>query len=328
MGPGFCWRAGAASPETRQVRKFLLGLLLIKGVWAGPPPACWDGLIDNAPADGPAADGLSMQLNRAYDAEVTRLGGPKWWTDSVHQHCRENLRAAGGRGDSRPLSQSGQAFIAAYAAEQKRLAEIQDRYPSEIRWSEAETVGWELPDRSFQLTFDDGPKAGTSQLILESLRKYQSQATFFVLGKRLAEAGAKRPDYSGFVVASHSYDHANLLELSAAKLNSEFSETEKQAEASGLKLARVFRAPYGSRASRELAVMQKLGLRSMLWNVDSQDWQAQMQAQPGRIASRTLALMLLHRRGIVLMHDVQPQTPAELARLLPLLKRLDLRVVQ
>ena len=316
------------SPETGRMRKFLLALLLIRGAWAGPPPACWDGLIGNAPADALAADGLSMQLNQAYDAEVNRLGGPKWWTDSVHQHCRENLRAAGGHGDLRPLSASGRAFIVAYAAEQKRLAEIQNRYPSEIRWSEAETVGWELPDRNFQLTFDDGPKSGTSQPILESLRKHQSPATFFVLGKRLAEAGSKRPDYSGFVVASHSYDHANLLELNASKLSSEFSDTEKQAEASGLKLARIFRAPYGSRATRELAVMQKFGLRSVLWNVDSQDWQAQMQAQPGRIASRTLALMLLHRRGIVLMHDVQPQTPAELTRLLPVLKRLDLRIVQ
>ena len=80
------------------------------------------------------------------------------------------------------------------------------------------------------------------------------------------------------------------------------------------------------RAQRELAVMKKLGLRSLLWNVDSQDWQGQMQARPGRIASRTLALLLLHRHGIVLMHDVQPQTPAELGRLLPLLPQLGLRL--
>ncbi|MBN9417956.1 MAG: polysaccharide deacetylase family protein [Candidatus Eremiobacteraeota bacterium] len=303
----------------------LLCVLLLTGI-AGAAPAHWDGLVDHAPSTQAQADGLSQRLNQAYLAEVQRLGGPQWWLDSVRSHCQENLKAAGDHPEASPLSDSGKAFIAEYAAEQQRLAKLQGRYPSEIRWSQDETVGWEMPDRTFQLTFDDGPRAGISQPIQASLRKAGLPATFFVLGKRLAEAGNRRPDYSGFTVASHSYDHANLLELDGVQLSAEFSKTEKQAGASGLKLARIFRAPYGSRSTRELALMKKLGLRSTLWNVDSQDWQGDMQARPGRIASRTLALMLLHRHGIVLMHDVQPQTPGELARLLPLLPRLGFHI--
>ena len=306
------------------MREFLLFLLLT--LVATAEPAHWDGLIDNAPATSTQADGLSARLNEAYATEVQRLGGPSWWLDSVKGHCTENIRAGGQHPEAPPLSEAGQRFIADYAAEQQRLAKIQGRYPSEVRWDREETVGWEMPDRTFQLTFDDGPKAGISQPILASLRQHGFPATFYVLGKRLAEAGKNRPDYSGFVVASHSYDHANLLELSSAALSAEFSDTEKQAQRSGLKLARIFRAPYGSRAERELKLMKNLGLRSTLWNVDSQDWQAGMQSRPGRIASRTLALMLLHRHGIVLMHDVQPQTPFELARLLPVLPRLGFRI--
>ena len=306
------------------MRTFLLLALLTLA--AGAEPAHWDGLIDNPPSSQAQADGLSLRLNQSYAAEVQRLGGPSWWLDSVNAHCQENLKAAGPHPEAPPLTETGQRFIADYATEQQRLAKIQGKYPSEIRWTREETVGWEMPDRTFQLTFDDGPKAGISQPILANLRQNRLPATFFVLGKRLAEAGAKRPDYSGFVVASHSYDHANLLELSASALNAEFSDTEKQAGRSGLKLARIFRAPYGSRAERELKVMKNLGLRSTLWNVDSQDWQGGMQSRPGRIASRTLALMLLHRHGIVLMHDVQPQTPSELARLLPVLPRLGFHI--
>ncbi|MBX3169491.1 MAG: polysaccharide deacetylase family protein [Candidatus Eremiobacteraeota bacterium] len=301
-------------------------LLLLLTLTCAGEPAHWDGLIEHAPSTKEQADGLSARLNQAYAAEVQRLGGPPWWLDSVRSHCQENLKAAGEHSEAPPLSQAGRRFIADYALEQQRLARLQGRYPSEIRWTREETVGWEMPDRSFQLTFDDGPKAGISQAILASLRQYRYPATFFVLGKRLAEAGDKRPDYSGFVVASHSHDHANLVQLSPADLSAEFSHTEKQAQRSGLKLARLFRAPYGSRAQRELTLMKKLGLRSTLWNVDSQDWQADMQTRPGRIASRTLALMLLHRHGIVLMHDVQPQTPAELARLLPVIPRLGFRI--
>ena len=301
----------------------LLVFLLLTGVSVAEPPAQWDGLVTNPPATPAAADGLSVRLNQAYEAEVTRLGGPAWWLEMVHRHCRENLRAAGAHPEALPLSEAGRKFVAAYAAEQARLANIQSRYPSEVRSSSDEVVGWELPDRTLQLTFDDGPKAGTTEAILATLRRYRVPATFFVLGKCLA---VQKMDYAGFGVASHSYDHANLVELDGAALQAEITATESQARRSGLKLLRLFRAPYGSRGQRELTAMKKHGLRSMLWNVDSQDWQAQMQGRPGRIASRTLALLLLHRRGIVLMHDVQLQTPAELARLLPLLPQLGFQV--
>lgn len=304
------------------MRNLLLFLLLAR-LGVAEPPAQWDGLVTNAPATPAVADGLSLRLNEAYEAEVTRLGGPAWWLEMVHRHCRENIRAAGAHPEAPPLSDSGRNFVAVYAAEQARLAKIQSRYPSEVRCSPDEVTGWELPDRTLQLTFDDGPKAGITESILATLRRYRVPATFFVLGKCLA---VQRPDYAGFGVASHSYDHANMLELDAAALEAEITDTESQAKRSGLKLLRLFRAPYGSRAQRELAVMKKHGLRSMLWNVDSQDWQGSMQSRPGRIASRTLALLLLHRRGIVLMHDVQPQTPAELARLLPLLPQLGFKV--
>jgi len=301
----------------------LLVFILLTGLAVAEPPAQWDGLVDNPPATPIAADGLSLRLNQAYGAEVTRLGGPSWWLEMVHGHCRENVRAAGAHPEAPPLSESGRRFVAAYAAEQARLAKIQSRYPSEVRWAPDEVVGWDLPDRTLQLTFDDGPKAGITEPILATLRRYHAPATFFVLGKCLT---GRPPDYAGFGVASHSYDHANLLELDESALDAEFVDTVNQAKRSGLKLLRLFRAPYGSRAQRELTAMKKHGLRSMLWNVDSQDWQAQMQARPGRIASRTLALLLLHRHGIVLMHDVQPQTPAELARLLPLLLQLGFRL--
>ena len=304
------------------MRSLSILLLLTTLGWAAP--AHWDGLIEHAPANPAQADALSLRLNQAYLLEAQRLGGPAWWLESVRAHVRENLKAAGEHPEAPPLSASGRAFIADYTAEQQRLAKIQNRYPSEVRWSRDETAGWEQPDRTFQLTFDDGPRPGTSQTILARLRKHGLPATFFVLGKQLA--AGKPPDYSGFTVASHSFNHANLLELSATALSAEFSDTQKQAARSGLKLAPLFRAPYGSRSDRELLLMKKLGLRSVLWNVDSQDWQADMQARPGRIASRTLALMLLHRRGIVLMHDVQPKTPDELARLLPLLTRLDIHI--
>ena len=53
-----------------------------------------------------------------------------------------------------------------------------------------------------------------------------------------------------------------------------------------------------------------LGVGVMLWNIDSQDWQAPKDAS--LVAGRVLTLMLLWRRGVILFHDVHPTASAAL----------------
>jgi len=64
---------------------------------------------------------------------------------------------------------------------------------------------------------------------------------------------------------------------------------------------RLFRPPYGQRSAALLEQLHGLGVRSVLWNIDSQDWQAQV--TPPLAAGRVVTLMLLWRRGILLFHD-------------------------
>src|SRR5437899_11119351 len=60
--------------------------------------------------------------------------------------------------------------------------------------------------RSIALTFDDGPREGTNQL-LQLLNRYQAPATFFVSGmnvKRLPAVGRAVPA-AGHAIGTHSY---------------------------------------------------------------------------------------------------------------------------
>ena len=47
------------------------------------------------------------------------------------------------------------------------------------------------------------------------------------------------------------------------------------------------------------------GLTVVLWNIDSQDWNAKISAQQS--ANRVMSLMLLWRRGLILFHDIHPK---------------------
>ncbi|MEG0641599.1 MAG: polysaccharide deacetylase family protein [Clostridium sp.] len=59
------------------------------------------------------------------------------------------------------------------------------------------------------LTFDDGPTSNVTPVVLDVLKKYNTKATFFVLGKMVE----KHPDVlkqtfnEGHLIANHSYSH-------------------------------------------------------------------------------------------------------------------------
>ena len=69
---------------------------------------------------------------------------------------------------------------------------------------------WQIEDeRGVYLTFDDGPTPGVTEWILDTLRRHNAKATFFVLGKNVE----KYPDLyakivaEGHAVGNHTYSH-------------------------------------------------------------------------------------------------------------------------
>ena len=52
----------------------------------------------------------------------------------------------------------------------------------------------------------------------------------------------------------------------------------------------------------------------VLWNLDSQDWNATV--APGPTTDRVISLMLLWRRGILLFHDVHDKVHGAVPKLL------------
>ncbi len=71
------------------------------------------------------------------------------------------------------------------------------------------------PSKIIYLTFDDGPTAGNTFEILDTLDQYGAKASFFVLGNRVIQYAdrIKATVERGHIVACHSYSH-NLVSSS------------------------------------------------------------------------------------------------------------------
>jgi len=213
-----------------------------------------------------------------------------------------------------PWYNASQTFFSYYLYEQVRLAALFPRITSEIHTlDEREIQGFEYADGQFLLTFDDGPKYSQTPLVTDQLRKLNINGIFFVLGENLEGAlkahgvNDLKQLYDGMCVGSHGYvhtPHPKLENWSELYDKTRSLITENQLQGTQKKYL-WFRPPYGQRQQALVDRLGNLGDRVMLWNIDSQDWNQKLTTK--QVKDRTITLMLLHRKGIILFHDVHPK---------------------
>ncbi len=162
------------------------------------------------------------------------------------------------------------------------------------------------------LTFDDGPVAGTAQL-LDVLKEKGVSATFFMVGSNAAMHPAliRRMVAEGHVIGNHTWDHPQLTRRSVESITSELNRTSDVIVKAGAPRPTLMRPPYGATNATVSQVAAELGLAQILWNVDPLDWKDRNSAT---VTKRVLAAT---RSGsIVLSHDIHPTTRAAYAAII------------
>ncbi|MFB6893259.1 polysaccharide deacetylase family protein [Kitasatospora sp. NPDC056327] len=152
------------------------------------------------------------------------------------------------------------------------------------------------------LTFDDGPHPEFTPQVLDVLRRHDAPAAFFCIGLHaLAHPGVvRRAAAEGHILGNHTWSHAYLPDLGPIGLGRQLGFTrDALARACGDDRAvRWLRPPYGGRSPELLCTVDRLGLTTVLWDVDARDWD---RPGPEVIAERVLGRV---RPGsVVLMHD-------------------------
>lgn len=150
------------------------------------------------------------------------------------------------------------------------------------------------------ITFDDGPSAAYTPLILDILAEKNVKATFFLTGQMAEEhsAIARRIAAEGHETGNHTYSHVNMVFLKPDNLIREIERGERAvASATGRKPV-LFRPPRGLFNNHVREALVSRGYRIILWSVSAADWSLlSAEAIKMRVKKYT------RPGGVILFHD-------------------------
>ena len=168
------------------------------------------------------------------------------------------------------------------------------------------------------ITYDDGPDANLTSVLLDTYEENNAVCTFFELGQNVAGVeGAdkllKRELDLGCEIGTHSWSHPNLFTLSDAQIKQEADKSKSAIKEACGKEPTVFRAPYGNGNDHISKIFELPGFN---WTVDTLDW---------KTLNKNSIMSEIKRFGnldgqIVLMHSIHKPSIEATKELLPWLK--------
>ena len=166
------------------------------------------------------------------------------------------------------------------------------------------------------LTFDDGPNASSTPILLDGLKERKVRATFFLIGENIEkgenEKIVKRMYEEGHLIGNHTYTHCNLAKLETGEAKKELEQTDIAIEKITGKQPAFARAPYW-----ELPVDSEQDLSRMYigWTVDPLDW---MTEDAGAVVKTVVEE--INPGDVILLHDCYPSSVQAAIRIVDLLQ--------
>ena len=163
------------------------------------------------------------------------------------------------------------------------------------------------------LTFDCGYENGYTASILDTLKKHNAPAAFFVVGNMIESAPdlIRRMVAEGHIVGNHTYHHPDMSSISdQAAFQKELESLEALfQETTGQTMSKYYRPPQGKYNVENLRQAKALGYKTILWSLAYVDWYVDDQPTPEQAYSKLLPR--IHDGAIVLLHSTS-RTNAEI----------------
>ena len=168
-------------------------------------------------------------------------------------------------------------------------------------------------EKVIYLTFDAGYENGCTEKILDTLKKHQVPAAFFLVGNYIERNAdlVRRMVEEGHIVANHTMHHYDMSKLSdKAAFQKELTDLETLfKETTGKDMPKYYRPPQGIYSEENLKMAKELGYKTVFWSLAYVDWNND--SQPTREVAFSKLLPRIHDGAVVLLHSTS-RTNAEI----------------
>ena len=182
----------------------------------------------------------------------------------------------------------------------------------------------ETQEQKVAISFDAAWGADKTQEIMQVLKEYNANATFFLVGfwadkypeitKQIAE--------NGFEIGTHSTSHLDMATISQQEVEKDLSASISTIQNISGITPTVFRPPYGSYNNTLINTATSLNLTTVQWSIDTLDWKGLSSTE---IASRVEAKV--QNGSIILCHNNADHVVEATKLILILLQQKNLKCV-
>ena len=163
------------------------------------------------------------------------------------------------------------------------------------------------------LTFDAGYENGCTEKILNTLKKHDVKAAFFLVGNYMERNAdlVRRMVAEGHIVGNHTMHHPDMSKIAQKEaFQKELQDLENLfLETTGKELPKFYRPPQGTYSEANLKMAKELGYKTVFWSLAYVDWNND--SQPTREQAFSKLLPRTHDGAVVLLHSTS-KTNAEI----------------
>ena len=162
------------------------------------------------------------------------------------------------------------------------------------------------------LTFDAGYENGCTGKILDTLKKHDVKAAFFLVGNYLQKNTdlVRQMVDEGHIVGNHTMHHPDMSAITDKEaFQKELSGLEELfREITGKELPKYYRPPQGIYSEENLKLAKELGYKTVFWSLAYKDWDNNKQPTAEYALGKLLPRS--HNGAVILLHSTS-QTNAE-----------------
>ena len=182
-------------------------------------------------------------------------------------------------------------------------------------------------EKVLYLTFDAGYENGCTAQILDTLKKHDVKAAFFLVGNYLQKNAdlVRRMVDEGHIVGNHTMTHPDMSAITdKAAFQAELEGLEALfRDITGKELPKYYRPPQGIYSEENLKMAKELGYHTVFWSLAYKDWENDNQPTAdyalGKLIPRS------HNGAVILLHSTSKTNAEVLNELLKQWKGLGYR---